>query len=166
MTATLHGVGLHRSGESLTNPSESFGTPVAEDIYEALREAVRALGGAKAVGHRLRPEKAINGVERWLLDCLNPDRAEKLDPEQVVLIARWSCEVGHHGLIAFMCGSAGYTQPQPRAFADQLVQAQQRAIAAQRKAAEAAADLQTLIDNPRLLAAMKAAGLNVGALGA
>lgn len=166
MTATLHGVGLNRSDDSLANSCEVFASPVAEDIYEALRDAVRALGGAKAVGHRLRPEKAMGGVERWLLDCLNPERDHKLDPEQVVLIARWSCEVGHHGLMAFIAGSSGYTQPQPRALADQLVQAQQRAICAQRKAAEAAADLQTLIENPRLIAAMKAAGLNVGALGA
>ncbi len=131
-----------------------------DDIYEALKDAVRALGGAKAVGMRLRPEKAFNGAERWLLDCINPNRAEKLDPEQVMTVMRWSREVGHHDLMGFLTLGAGYESPKPRALAGDLEVAQQKAVAAKRGAEQAVADLQQLIDNPRLLALMQAAHVN------
>lgn len=160
MTESRSSAGFQFADDGLPNASEFFG----DDVYDAIRDAIRALGGAKVVGHRLRPEKSVDAAERWLLDCVNPHRHEKLDPEQVLLIARWACEAGHHGLIAFVCRSAGYTLPQPRALSDQLAEAQLKAIAAQRKAEQAAQDLRTLIDNPRLVAAMRAAGINVEAM--
>ena len=49
-----------------------------ETVNEALREIVKALGGAKKVAAQLRPQKTVDEAARWLLDCLNPERRERL----------------------------------------------------------------------------------------
>ena len=67
-----------------------------EDIYDAFRHAVKALGGAKKVGARLWPEKPIEQAGQLLMHCLNPDRAEKLDLYQIELILREANKRGCH----------------------------------------------------------------------
>lgn len=79
-----------------------------DDIYEALRDTVKALGGAKAVGHAMRPEKTIDQAQGWLLDCLNPSRPEKLDIEQIIWIMRMAHDAGHHEAKAFLDAATGY----------------------------------------------------------
>lgn len=84
-----------------------------ESINEALREAVKALGGAKKVGEKLKPEKLADEAGRWLSDCLNPDRREKLDPEQVMWILREARKVGCHTAMHFICDDTGYAKATP-----------------------------------------------------
>ena len=84
-----------------------------EDIWQALNDCVRALGGAKAVGHVLRPEMDPRDAGKWLLDCLNTDRKEKLCLEQVLLILREARKINCHAGAAFIMRDAGYAEPQP-----------------------------------------------------
>lgn len=86
---------------------------VVETLQEAKRAAVAALGGAKVVGPMLWPEKGPEESARLLLDCLNPDRPHRLDPERFVLLMRKAREAGYHGLMEFTAESAGYTRPAP-----------------------------------------------------
>lgn len=123
-----------------------------ESIYEALKRLVDALGGAKVVGHRMRPEKSVTDARTWLLNCLNADRQEKLDPEQVLLLLRWGHEAGYHDAMRFVAGDTGYSEPTPLTPQDALADLQRKAIAAAHRAEMA---------NRELFARMKAANLNV-----
>jgi len=84
-----------------------------ESFVEALADCVRALGGNKKVGALLWPEKPIEDARRALLDSLNPERPNKLSPEQVLLILRESRKVGCHAAMAYVARECGYADPQP-----------------------------------------------------
>ncbi|NNM70189.1 MAG: hypothetical protein HKM00_09560 [Gallionella sp.] len=81
---------------------------IHESINDALREVVQALGGTKKVGMMMRPEKTIDDAARWLSDCLNQERREKLDPEQVLWLLREAQKIGCHGAMNFIGNEAGY----------------------------------------------------------
>jgi hypothetical protein len=95
-----------------------------EDIWQALSDCVRALGGAKKVGAKLRPEIDPLDAGRWLLDCLNSARKEKLCLEQVLLILREARAISCHAGMAFIAKDAGYTEPQPAEPEDEYAQLQ------------------------------------------
>jgi hypothetical protein len=101
-----------------------------ESINEALKEAVKALGGAKKVGQQLKPERLADDAGRWLSDCLNADRREKLDPEQVLWILRESRKVGCHTAMHFICDDAGYTKAAPLEPEDEKARLQREFIEA------------------------------------
>jgi hypothetical protein len=86
----------------------------SEDIYDALADVVRALGGTKAVGTLMRPEKPADEAGKWVKDCLNRQRAERFDPEQVLWLLRKGREVGCHSAINYLCDQAGYERPAAR----------------------------------------------------
>lgn len=134
-----------------------------DDVYEALKRAVDALGGAKRVGPRMRPELDPFGARAWLLNCLNPEHAQKFDPPQVFLILRWAAEIGFHESKHFIDHITDYAPSVPLAPTVLLVEAMKVAAQKQREADESARNLRELIDNPRLLATMRAAGIKVDA---
>ena len=84
-----------------------------EDIWHALRDCVSALGGSKKVGVLLRPELDAQTAGRWLLDCMNPERKEKICVEQMLLVLREGRKIGCHGAITFINRDAGYADPLP-----------------------------------------------------
>lgn len=90
-----------------------------EGVSDALREAVRQLGGNKKVGAMLRPELPIDQAESWLRHCLNDDRREKLSPEQVLLILVEARKAGWHGAMAFIASHCGYERPRPVSLEEQ-----------------------------------------------
>lgn len=135
-----------------------------DDIYEAAKAVVRALGAAAAVGKRLWPSLPVKTAEGRLLDALNRNRSQKLDPEELLQLAKWGRECGCHALNDFFNHDTGYERSKPVVMAEQLARLHAEAMRAQRQAEEKAADLQTLLDNPRLLAVMQAAHLNTEAM--
>lgn len=140
-----------------------------DDVYEALRDAVRAIGGAKTVAGRLRPDRCrspegLKATERWLLDTINPDRDVKLDPTQFLAIVSWAREAGFHGLKHFVDDDTKYKRTEPVVAEEELARAIAALAAQQRRLEERQQDVATVIDNPRLLASLKAAGVNVEAL--
>jgi len=110
-----------------------------EDIYDALRAAVQAAGGAKVVGPKLWPSKPVPEAQRALLDALNRDRERKLDPEEQLAVLRMSRDAGFHGGVRFICEHLGYTMPQPIDPKDELAELQRRFI-------EAAGDVRAIGD--------------------
>lgn len=100
-----------------------------EDLNEAIRATVNALGGMKAVGVELRPEKSALDAGKWLADCINPAKRDRLDPEQLAYIRRKARAAGCHILAAYEAQDAGYAPPQPIAPEDEAAQLQREFIA-------------------------------------
>jgi hypothetical protein len=87
-----------------------------DDILDAIKADCVAIGGrgwAKTVGLMLWPEKTADGAQRQILDCLNPDRNQRLTPEQLTLVIREARKAGSFCTIAFICGDANLSMPQP-----------------------------------------------------
>jgi hypothetical protein len=60
--------------------------PFYELPEDAIKASVQSLGGYKAVGPMLWPHKSVEQASKYLMDCLNPDRNEKLDYGELVFI--------------------------------------------------------------------------------
>lgn len=84
-----------------------------EDELDAAREAVRHAGGAKKVGPQMFPDKSVESAARYLMDALNPARAERLTPSQVLMLMRLAREAGFHGFASWWMRHAGYQAPVP-----------------------------------------------------
>lgn len=103
-----------------------------ESFNDAVRDAIRACGGTKVVATRLWPEKAPDAAARLLSDCLNDGRAERLSPDQVLLIARLAKERGCHAIVHYQCQELGYTVPSPVEPHDEAAELQRQYIEATR----------------------------------
>lgn len=79
-----------------------------DDIHDALRTVVQALGGSKVVGAKLWPDKTPEGCARLVADCLNSAKPERFTPDQVLLLLRWGHEIGCHAGMSFIAQEAGY----------------------------------------------------------
>lgn len=115
-----------------------------EDIWQALRDCVSALGGSKKVGVLLRPELDAQTAGRWLLDCLNPDRKDKLCIEQILLILREAQKVSCHAGMTFIARECGYAEPQPIEPEDERAALQREFIAAVKQQQALTARLERL----------------------
>ena len=82
---------------------------IYEDDLDAIRDAVRAIGGNKVVGHLLRPDITPDHAGAWLKDCMNTDRREKLSLSQNLKILRLAHDAGYHAPIQFLTGELGYS---------------------------------------------------------
>lgn len=103
--------------------------PLYEDEFDALRDAVRALGGNKTVGHALRPDLGPLRAGDWLKDCLNPERRERLSLTQTMRIMRMAHDVGYHGPAQYLAAEMGY-QAVPIEPRDEAAELQRASIAA------------------------------------
>lgn len=99
-----------------------------EDLNEALKGLVSALGGAKVVGARLFPDLTGDGARSRLLDSLNPDRAQQLSQTQFLTLLRWGREAGYHGVMEYVAEEAGYTRPSPRSPEEERADLQRQVI--------------------------------------
>lgn len=91
-----------------------------ETIYDALSAVVVSLGGAQKVGTCLWPHKSVSDASILLRHCLNPDRAEKFDPEQLVWLLAKGREIGCHVAMAHITDVTGYHRPRPRTPEEEL----------------------------------------------
>jgi hypothetical protein len=82
-----------------------------DNIYKALNVLVSICGGSKDVAGKLWPTK--KDAEKWLSDCLNPDRQAKLDPEEFMALLRMARERNFHGVMEFVATESGYARPAP-----------------------------------------------------
>lgn len=85
------------------------------DWNDALDGVVHALGGYKKVGVMLRPELSEKplAASQWLRDCLNPEKAERLNPDQVVMLLRLAKAEGYHAAKHWLDSEIGYEQGKP-----------------------------------------------------
>lgn len=93
-----------------------------ETFNDALVECVKACGGSKAVGVALWPAKGVEAAQRQLLACLNPERNEKLGPEEVLHLMRIARDRGCHAGMQFLGDELSYTitPVEPKDEADEL----------------------------------------------
>ena len=84
-----------------------------DSFSDALTEVVKSLGGHKTVGLALRPDKSADSSARWLNDCLNPSRSERLDPDQVLFVLREGRKAQSHSAMNYLLREAGYADAQP-----------------------------------------------------
>lgn len=89
-----------------------------DTIYDALRDLITALGGPKKVGYMLRPSIPVSDSQRWLLHCLDPERNEKLSPDDVLFLMAEGRKAGCHVLAQFYAQHCFYeftvTNPKSR----------------------------------------------------
>lgn len=94
-----------------------------ESINDALIECVKACGGSKAVGVALWPAKGVEAAQRQLLACLNPERNEKLGPEEMIHVMRLARAKGCHAGMQHLSAELSYAEPvpvEPKDEADEL----------------------------------------------
>ena len=84
-----------------------------ETLFAALDEIVKALGGSKKVGQLLRPDKSPDIAGKWLCNCLNPERVERLDPDQLLMLLREARKISAHAAINHILRESGYADAQP-----------------------------------------------------
>lgn len=101
-----------------------------DNYHDAVRYAIEGLGGFKRVGHDMRPDLSVEAAGRWLADCCNPDKREKLSLTELAYIRKTARAAGVHVLAAYELQEAGYAPPQPVAKEDEAAQLQRDFIAA------------------------------------
>jgi len=118
--------------------------PEFESLNEALIACVKAAGGSKHVGNKVWPEKTIDAAQRHLLNCLNEGKAERLTPEQVLLIAKLARAKGCHAYAEFVAADMGYAAPVPLEPKDEAAELRRQFIESTRTLAAMAARIEQL----------------------
>lgn len=85
---------------------------IVDSLNDAIRDTCRAIG-FNDIALELWPKKGAKEAARYLNDCLNPDRAQKLDGEEILYIARRGREVGCYLITAFINQETGFAPPIP-----------------------------------------------------
>lgn len=110
---------------------------IIENIYEALTDCCKAIGGgkgwAKKAGHMIWPQKSPDDASKLLHNCLDHTRPEKLDPEQVIWILREARQVGCHIAMYYIADECHYQRPQPIEPEDEQAELQREFIQSVKK---------------------------------
>lgn len=115
-----------------------------EDVFEALRTDILMLGGPKVVGAMLKPEADPQAAGRWLSDCLNTAKAEKLGLEQMIFIMRRAREKGSSAAMFFMADECGFSRPAPLEPEDERAKLQRAYVEATQNLARIAKQAERL----------------------
>lgn len=86
-----------------------------EDLNQALRDVVKALGGFEAVGADMYPTKTRKKAGDWLGDQLNPNRDAKLSLEEFETIMLMGRQAGLHTVMHYLAYATHYERPEPSA---------------------------------------------------
>lgn len=79
-----------------------------DNILDAIGAAVQAAGGFKAVAGKVWPTLDPASATTRLRASLNPDHAQKLCPEELLMVARLAKDVGDHSIMNFLARELGY----------------------------------------------------------
>jgi hypothetical protein len=123
-----------------------------EDIEEAIRDTIRALGGPKAVGNHIKPEMKPDAAGRWLNDTLNDARPEVLSFRQFMLIAQMGRRAGVHNVATQFMRECNYADPTPVEPDDEAAQLEKEFIRSIDRAGELVGRLEKLRDTAPLKA--------------
>jgi len=123
-----------------------------ETLNDAYIDAVKACGGSKVVGHAIWPAKGVEGAQRHLLACLNPDRNEKLSPEEALHIERLSRAKGCHIVAQYRAAALSYAEPVPIEPKDEADELRRQVLEMGRQLQTALSRIEQL-DRPNLRAA-------------
>lgn len=115
-----------------------------ESLNDALREAVQALGGSKKLGAIMWPELPLDHASNKVRDCLNPDRRERFNPDQVLMIMRLARQAGSHALANYIMREAGYADPLPAEPEDEIARMQREFVEATKALGQLAARIESV----------------------
>jgi len=73
-----------------------------DTIFDALGAAVQAAGGAKRVASELWPAVDPTSATARLRACLNPEHAQKLCPEELLMLLKLARDAGDHSVMEFL----------------------------------------------------------------
>ena len=115
-----------------------------ETLAEALRQDIGNAGGMKVVGAVLWPEIPTDQAAGKLRDATNPERREKLSPDQMAHVMKMSRAVGSHAALTFLCRSTGYADPVAVEPEDERARMQREFVEATKSLAQMAARIERL----------------------
>jgi hypothetical protein len=104
-----------------------------EDVFDTVRAAIQAAGGAKVVAVTLWPHKPVVQAQRELLDCVNREAPRKLCIEEFLAILKMARAAGFHQAkhwIDEVCGYQPTPPTDPRIERDRLAEELARAAEA------------------------------------
>lgn len=120
-----------------------------ESYLDALRDDVRACGGAKEIGIKFHPQKEADAARNWVNDRLNADRRERFDDDQARYIMRRAREVrGFSASLCYLCDDTGFARPIAMNPVDVVAKRQQEFIAAVKQVQQIGRDLERLTQTP------------------
>ena len=73
-----------------------------ESIQDALREVIRAAGGAKIVGAKLWWWLPVDQAASKISDCLNPDRRQHFSEAELLHLLRIGREIDCHAAMHYI----------------------------------------------------------------
>lgn len=79
-----------------------------DTIFDALGAAVQAAGGAKKVAGKLWPALDSTSATARLRGCLNPEHAQKLCPEEFVMLVKLAKDSGDNSVMEYLACELGY----------------------------------------------------------
>lgn len=79
-----------------------------ETVFDAIGSAIQSLGGAKKVAGILWPSMKPESAYTRLRHCLSDEHPEKLEINEVLLIARHAKAIGEHSIMNFLAADLGY----------------------------------------------------------
>jgi hypothetical protein len=104
-------VDVRNGGHRMTALDGQFALLI-DTINDAIRDTCRAIGRRRS-RRRCGPTKKPEAAERYLDDCLNPSREQKLSIDEILVIARMGREKGIHLIATYINRDVGYTDPTP-----------------------------------------------------
>jgi hypothetical protein len=121
-----------------------------QDMNDALTAAIHAIGGFKDLGIALRPELGTRPqtAAQWLRDCLNPEKREKLSPEQLLHLLRVAREANYHAAKHWIDGEAGYADSEPLDPRDEMADLQRKFIEAVHMSRDISDKIERLARSP------------------
>lgn len=79
-----------------------------DSVYDALGSDIAAAGGFKVVAGKLWPTEGTATASAKLRNCINPDQAHKLCPDEVLAIKRLAKEAGSTATVDYEAQQLGY----------------------------------------------------------
>lgn len=128
-----------------------------ESFNDALIECVKACGGSLVVGKAIWPSLG-EGARGKLLACLNPERAEKLSLDEIMLIMRRARDRGCHAGMQYLAHALSYGPPQPVQPVDEAAELQRAFIESVRKQQEILKRFESLPVQPVVAQSLRAVG--------
>jgi hypothetical protein len=117
---------------------------IHESITDAIREAVQAIGGNKALGALMFPDLPVDQAAGRVRDCLNPDRREHFTPEQLVMIARLAKAAGNSSIMEYLALDLGYLKPVAVEPEDEIARLQREFVQATKSLHNMASRIETI----------------------
>lgn len=120
-----------------------------ESYLEALRDDVRAIGGAKEVGHTFWPQKDMEAARNAVNDRLNAERRERFENDQERYIMRKARELrGFSAALCYLCDDTGFQRPVAKNPIDELAKHQAAFVEAVKSAQSIVKQLERLTQPP------------------